>query len=172
MIGRPEYTLTLPPPCPTNRDHLSGPCQPHRLAAEHVHHDSQVHEPRLARHVVMSATQIRSGVSARNWRSCTGARRQFRPGDETLERDWRRASSSTLEILAISPRACHLVVNNKFGGGQWQFGIHQVNSAARQLYRNRPIAIGRRPCPRCAVGRDIVDALPRATYLPLRSYAA
>ena len=22
MIGRPEYTLTLPPPCPTNRDHL------------------------------------------------------------------------------------------------------------------------------------------------------
>ena len=24
MIGRPEYTLTLPPPCPTNRDHLSG----------------------------------------------------------------------------------------------------------------------------------------------------
>ena len=23
MIGRPEYTLTLPPPCPTNRDHLS-----------------------------------------------------------------------------------------------------------------------------------------------------
>ena len=25
MIGRPEYTLiTLPPPCPTNRDHLRG----------------------------------------------------------------------------------------------------------------------------------------------------
>ena len=24
MIGRPEYTLTLPPPCPTNRDHLTG----------------------------------------------------------------------------------------------------------------------------------------------------
>ena len=23
MIGRPEYTLTLPPPCPTNRDHLT-----------------------------------------------------------------------------------------------------------------------------------------------------
>ena len=23
MIGRPEYTLSLPPPCPTNRDHLS-----------------------------------------------------------------------------------------------------------------------------------------------------
>ena len=22
MIGRPEYTLSLPPPCPTNRDHL------------------------------------------------------------------------------------------------------------------------------------------------------
>ena len=22
MIGRPEYTLTLPPPCPTNWDHL------------------------------------------------------------------------------------------------------------------------------------------------------
>ena len=22
MIGCPEYTLTLPPPCPTNRDHL------------------------------------------------------------------------------------------------------------------------------------------------------
>ena len=25
MIGRPEYTLTLPPPCPTNRDHLNQP---------------------------------------------------------------------------------------------------------------------------------------------------
>ena len=24
MIGCPEYTLTLPPPCPTNRDHLTG----------------------------------------------------------------------------------------------------------------------------------------------------
>ena len=23
MIGRPEYTLTLPPPCPTNRDDLT-----------------------------------------------------------------------------------------------------------------------------------------------------
>ena len=23
MIGRPEYTLSLPPPCPTNRDHLT-----------------------------------------------------------------------------------------------------------------------------------------------------
>ena len=23
MIGRPEYTLTLPPACPTNRDHLN-----------------------------------------------------------------------------------------------------------------------------------------------------
>ncbi len=23
MIGRPECTLTLPPPCPTNRDHLT-----------------------------------------------------------------------------------------------------------------------------------------------------
>ena len=23
MIGRPEYTLTLPPPCPTNRDQPS-----------------------------------------------------------------------------------------------------------------------------------------------------
>ena len=23
MIGRPEYTLSLPPPCPTNRDHLN-----------------------------------------------------------------------------------------------------------------------------------------------------
>ena len=22
MIGRSEYTLSLPPPCPTNRDHL------------------------------------------------------------------------------------------------------------------------------------------------------
>ena len=28
MIGRPEYTLTLPPPCPTNRDHLTLPAQP------------------------------------------------------------------------------------------------------------------------------------------------
>ena len=25
MIECPEYTLTLPPPCPTNRDHLSLP---------------------------------------------------------------------------------------------------------------------------------------------------
>ena len=23
MIDYPEYTLTLPPPCPTNRDHLT-----------------------------------------------------------------------------------------------------------------------------------------------------
>ena len=23
MIGRPEYTLSLPPPCPTNQDHLN-----------------------------------------------------------------------------------------------------------------------------------------------------
>ena len=31
MIGCPEYTLSLPPPCPTNRDHLNlghvGVCQ-------------------------------------------------------------------------------------------------------------------------------------------------
>ena len=26
MIGRPEHTLTLPPPCPTNQDHLRRPC--------------------------------------------------------------------------------------------------------------------------------------------------
>ena len=27
MIGRPEYTLSLPPPCPTNRDHLKPRCE-------------------------------------------------------------------------------------------------------------------------------------------------
>ena len=31
MIGRPEYTLTLPPPCPTNRDHLTLWMTPLRL---------------------------------------------------------------------------------------------------------------------------------------------
>ena len=32
MIGYPEYTLFLPPSCPTNQDHLSAPHVPVRSA--------------------------------------------------------------------------------------------------------------------------------------------
>ena len=36
MIECPEYTLTLPPPCPTNRDHLGSPLLTQTL----IHHRS------------------------------------------------------------------------------------------------------------------------------------
>ena len=38
MIGRPEYTLSLPPPCPTNRDHLTS-------RADHGRLDSRLRRP-------------------------------------------------------------------------------------------------------------------------------
>ena len=36
MIGRPECTLILPPPCPTNRDHLNQGRRPIETTAQFV----------------------------------------------------------------------------------------------------------------------------------------